>query len=134
MTLNSECDIARCMGHRTLCDIACCMFLQRLPIPESCPEAFATLMRSCWTVEPKERPSFHRILLSLEEMQGDGKHQATTDFLSLIKKFILSMLSKNSYYCRLNISENLNKISVSLCVTKFWMLLHLKVSNNASQI
>ncbi|KAM9850437.1 mitogen-activated protein kinase kinase kinase 20 [Aulostomus maculatus] len=44
---------------------------ERLTIPSSCPISFAELMRKCWKTEPKERPMFKQILLTLESMSND---------------------------------------------------------------
>ncbi|KAL2081594.1 hypothetical protein ACEWY4_023447 [Coilia grayii] len=45
---------------------------ERLTIPSSCPASFAGLMRSCWATDPKERPVFKQILLTLESMWSDS--------------------------------------------------------------
>ncbi|XP_074645915.1 mitogen-activated protein kinase kinase kinase 10-like [Tubulanus polymorphus] len=39
-----------------------------LPIPSTCPAAFARLLDSCWHPEPHERPTFREILEILEEI------------------------------------------------------------------
>ncbi|XP_062389811.1 mitogen-activated protein kinase kinase kinase 20 isoform X1 [Sardina pilchardus] len=46
---------------------------ERLTIPSSCPASFARLMRSCWKTDPKERPVFKHILLTLEAMWNDSQ-------------------------------------------------------------
>ncbi|XP_017277751.1 mitogen-activated protein kinase kinase kinase 13-A-like isoform X2 [Kryptolebias marmoratus] len=46
---------------------------ERLTIPTSCPASFAELMRKCWLAEPKERPQFKQVLLTLESMANDSR-------------------------------------------------------------
>ncbi|XP_043931488.1 mitogen-activated protein kinase kinase kinase 20 isoform X2 [Protopterus annectens] len=46
---------------------------ERLTIPSSCPTSFAELMRQCWEIDPKKRPSFKQILVTLESMSNDSK-------------------------------------------------------------
>ncbi|KAG7464022.1 hypothetical protein MATL_G00182870 [Megalops atlanticus] len=46
---------------------------ERLTIPSSCPASFAELMRKCWLTEPKERPMFKQILMTLESMSNDSQ-------------------------------------------------------------
>lgn len=41
----------------------------QLPIPATCPEGFKLLIKQCWSVKPKNRPSF-RIILSHLEIAG----------------------------------------------------------------
>ncbi|MED6235779.1 hypothetical protein ATANTOWER_000268 [Ataeniobius toweri] len=47
--------------------------VQRLTIPTSCPASFAELMRKCWQADPKERPQFKQVLLTLETMANDSR-------------------------------------------------------------
>ena len=55
---------------------------ERLAIPSTCPLPFANLMKSCWELEPKKRPSFKSILVKLEEMLNDvGLAESTESFL-----------------------------------------------------
>ncbi|KAF7222758.1 serine/threonine-protein kinase 26-like, partial [Nothobranchius furzeri] len=46
---------------------------ERLTIPTSCPASFAELMRKCWQADPKERPQFKQVLLTLEAMANDSR-------------------------------------------------------------
>ncbi|XP_061775507.1 uncharacterized protein LOC133567907 [Nerophis ophidion] len=46
---------------------------KRLTIPTSCPASFAELMRKCWQAEPKERPQFKQVLVTLETMANDSR-------------------------------------------------------------
>lgn len=41
-----------------------------LPIPSSCPEGLALLIKQCWSVKPRNRPSF-RIILNHLEIAGN---------------------------------------------------------------
>ncbi|KAK2561984.1 Mitogen-activated protein kinase kinase kinase 20 [Acropora cervicornis] len=52
---------------------------ERLTIPSTCPEKFASLMKKCWLAEPKERPTFGEILTALKSMNGDVALQHETD-------------------------------------------------------
>ncbi|XP_063069470.1 mitogen-activated protein kinase kinase kinase 20 isoform X1 [Engraulis encrasicolus] len=45
---------------------------ERLTIPSSCPASFASLMKSCWGTDPKERPVFKQILMTLDSMCKDS--------------------------------------------------------------
>ncbi|XP_074659307.1 mitogen-activated protein kinase kinase kinase 20-like [Tubulanus polymorphus] len=44
---------------------------ERLTIPSSCPASFATLMKRCWNLDPKKRPSFRQMLISLDNLLGE---------------------------------------------------------------
>ncbi|XP_028328464.1 mitogen-activated protein kinase kinase kinase 20-like [Gouania willdenowi] len=46
---------------------------ERLTIPTSCPASFAELMRKCWQADPKERPQFKQVLVTLEAMANDSR-------------------------------------------------------------
>ncbi|KAM9323162.1 protein kinase Npk [Pholidichthys leucotaenia] len=46
---------------------------ERLTIPTSCPASFAELMRKCWQADPKERPQFKQVLITLETMANDSR-------------------------------------------------------------
>lgn len=46
---------------------------ERLTIPTSCPASFAELLRKCWQADPKERPLFKQVLLTLETMANDSR-------------------------------------------------------------
>ncbi|KAM9349943.1 protein kinase Npk [Symphorus nematophorus] len=46
---------------------------ERLTIPTSCPASFAELMRKCWQADPKERPQFKQVLVTLETMANDSR-------------------------------------------------------------
>ncbi|XP_020489779.2 uncharacterized protein [Labrus bergylta] len=46
---------------------------ERLTIPTSCPASFAELMRRCWQADPKERPQFKQVLVTLETMANDSR-------------------------------------------------------------
>uniref|UniRef100_A0A336MLA7 mitogen-activated protein kinase kinase kinase n=1 Tax=Culicoides sonorensis TaxID=179676 RepID=A0A336MLA7_CULSO len=43
-----------------------------LPIPRTCPEAWGTLMKSCWELDPHKRPKFQDILKGLEAIECSG--------------------------------------------------------------
>ena len=42
---------------------------QRPPLPDSVPDPFRKLIQDCWTVDPKDRPSFEEILNRLLDMK-----------------------------------------------------------------
>ncbi|KAM9789525.1 uncharacterized protein ACB057_012167 [Neosynchiropus ocellatus] len=46
---------------------------ERLTVPSSCPASFAELMRKCWLADPKERPPFKQVLVTLEAMANDSR-------------------------------------------------------------
>ncbi|XP_033992991.1 mitogen-activated protein kinase kinase kinase 7-like [Trematomus bernacchii] len=46
---------------------------ERLTIPSSCPASFAELMRKCWQADPKERPQFKQVMVTLETMANDSR-------------------------------------------------------------
>uniref|UniRef100_A0A3P9JMH2 Mitogen-activated protein kinase kinase kinase 20 n=1 Tax=Oryzias latipes TaxID=8090 RepID=A0A3P9JMH2_ORYLA len=46
---------------------------ERLTIPTSCPASFAELMKKCWQADPKERPQFKQVLVTLETMANDSR-------------------------------------------------------------
>ncbi|XP_032386933.1 mitogen-activated protein kinase kinase kinase 20 [Etheostoma spectabile] len=46
---------------------------ERLTVPTSCPASFAELMRKCWQADPKERPQFKQVLVTLETMANDSR-------------------------------------------------------------
>ncbi|KAM4605296.1 uncharacterized protein ACJ7VT_017574 [Polymixia lowei] len=46
---------------------------ERLTVPTSCPASFAELMRKCWQADPKERPLFKQVLVTLETMANDSR-------------------------------------------------------------
>ncbi|XP_044074278.1 probable serine/threonine-protein kinase roco7 isoform X3 [Siniperca chuatsi] len=46
---------------------------ERLTIPTCCPASFAELMRKCWQADPKERPQFKQVLVTLETMANDSR-------------------------------------------------------------
>lgn len=39
---------------------------KRLPIPDTCPEWYATLIKDCWDQDPDARPSFAEIIKRLK--------------------------------------------------------------------
>ncbi|KAJ3586579.1 hypothetical protein NHX12_012976 [Muraenolepis orangiensis] len=43
----------------------------QMPIPDSCPDGFKILLRQCWNVKPRNRPSFRQILLHLDIASAD---------------------------------------------------------------
>ncbi|XP_055307653.1 mitogen-activated protein kinase kinase kinase-like [Sitodiplosis mosellana] len=43
-----------------------------LPIPETCPEIWGKLMKSCWDKDPHKRPSFKDILRELDTIARSG--------------------------------------------------------------
>ncbi|MGH0168636.1 UNVERIFIED_CONTAM: hypothetical protein FKN15_061821 [Acipenser sinensis] len=46
---------------------------ERLTIPSSCPASFADLMKRCWDSDPKRRPNFKQIMMTLESMSNDSQ-------------------------------------------------------------
>ncbi|XP_041119418.1 mitogen-activated protein kinase kinase kinase 20-like [Polyodon spathula] len=46
---------------------------ERLTIPTSCPASFADLMKQCWDSDPKRRPHFKQIMMTLESMSNDSQ-------------------------------------------------------------
>ncbi|XP_050419090.1 mitogen-activated protein kinase kinase kinase 20 [Patella vulgata] len=55
---------------------------ERLTIPSTCPPCFARLMRQCWEMEPKKRPSFKQILMDLDKLlEDDFVADQTNSFL-----------------------------------------------------
>lgn len=42
--------------------------------PEDCPPGVYSLMRICWELEPRKRPTFHKVREKLE--QEMGKHHS----------------------------------------------------------
>ena len=42
----------------------------RLPQPEECSQDMYKLMLSCWNVNPEERPTFEKILETIEKLNG----------------------------------------------------------------
>lgn len=50
-----------------------------LPIPDSAPDGFSLLLKQCWNVQPRHRPSFRQILLHLDILRNDTHFAATPD-------------------------------------------------------
>ncbi|MGH0147732.1 UNVERIFIED_CONTAM: hypothetical protein FKN15_039850 [Acipenser sinensis] len=46
---------------------------ERLTIPSSCPARFADLLKQCWDSDPKRRPHFKQIMMTLESMSNDSQ-------------------------------------------------------------
>ncbi|XP_030642778.1 mitogen-activated protein kinase kinase kinase 20 [Chanos chanos] len=46
---------------------------ERLTVPSSCPASFASLLKSCWLTDPKDRPVFKQILTTLDSMCKDSQ-------------------------------------------------------------
>lgn len=46
----------------------------RMEAPEDCPPGVYSLMRICWELEPRKRPTFHKVREKLE--QEMGKHHS----------------------------------------------------------
>ncbi|XP_033866182.2 mitogen-activated protein kinase kinase kinase 20-like isoform X2 [Acipenser ruthenus] len=46
---------------------------ERLTIPSSCPASFADLLKQCWDADPKRRPHFKQIMMTLESMSNDSQ-------------------------------------------------------------
>lgn len=42
-----------------------------LPIPSTCPPAFASLIATCWSAAPRNRPSFRQLLADLETASSE---------------------------------------------------------------
>lgn len=51
-----------------------------LPIPSSCPEGFKLLVKQCWSIKPKTRPSFKIILSHLEIAGTELIKQSTKQY------------------------------------------------------
>nr|CAD7201353.1 unnamed protein product [Timema douglasi] len=46
-----------------------------LPIPWTCPKGFDLLMKQCWSVKPRNRPSFKHILIHLDIASATWKNE-----------------------------------------------------------
>ncbi|KAF3858431.1 hypothetical protein F7725_011632 [Dissostichus mawsoni] len=55
------------------CDALMVSTASWLTIPTSCPASFAELMRKCWQADPKERPQFKQVMVTLETMANDSR-------------------------------------------------------------
>jgi mitogen-activated protein kinase kinase kinase 13 len=51
-----------------------------LPIPSTCPEGFQLLIKQCWNLKPKNRPSFKIILSHLEIAGAELLHRFTENY------------------------------------------------------
>ncbi|XP_055685765.1 mitogen-activated protein kinase kinase kinase 13-A isoform X2 [Lutzomyia longipalpis] len=52
----------------------------QLPIPKTCPEGFALLLRQCWCLKPRNRPSFRIILTHLEIAGNELMKQSEVEY------------------------------------------------------
>ncbi len=66
----------------------------RPKIPQSCPSGVAKMMKDCWETNPEDRPTFEKLVVTLEELldsqsaaaaevsSGNGKQRSFTSMLS----------------------------------------------------
>ncbi|XP_046544214.1 mitogen-activated protein kinase kinase kinase 20-like [Haliotis rubra] len=55
---------------------------ERLLVPSTCPSCFGQLMKDCWELDPKKRPTFKQILARLDAMlQDETLPDQTNSFL-----------------------------------------------------
>ncbi|XP_067650427.1 mitogen-activated protein kinase kinase kinase zak-1-like [Haliotis asinina] len=55
---------------------------ERLLVPSTCPSCFGQLMKDCWELDPKKRPTFKQILARLDAMlQDETLPNQTNSFL-----------------------------------------------------
>ncbi|XP_048238941.1 uncharacterized protein LOC124124523 [Haliotis rufescens] len=55
---------------------------ERLLVPSTCPSCFGQLMKDCWELDPKKRPTFKQILARLDAMlQDESLPDQTNSFL-----------------------------------------------------
>ena len=57
-------------------------YTMQLPIPGSCPEGFQLLIKQCWSVKPRNRPSFQHILRHLSIACQEIKDLKDEDYFS----------------------------------------------------
>ncbi|XP_004648274.1 tyrosine-protein kinase FRK, partial [Octodon degus] len=53
----------------------------RLPQPTNCPQKFYNIMLECWKEEPKERPTFQRLHLNLEDYFEADSYSETNNLV-----------------------------------------------------
>ena len=60
--------------------LLCRPWMQRLPLPDSCPVFLRQLIEDCWAEDPAARPGFpairQRLQLELDRVAGDSAQQA----------------------------------------------------------
>ena len=60
--------------------LLCRPWMQRLPLPDSCPAFLRQLIEDCWAEDPAARPGFpairQRLQLELDRVAGDSAQQA----------------------------------------------------------
>uniref|UniRef100_A0A1L8DKN5 Mitogen-activated protein kinase kinase kinase dlk-1 n=1 Tax=Nyssomyia neivai TaxID=330878 RepID=A0A1L8DKN5_9DIPT len=59
----------------------------QLPIPKTCPEGFALLLRQCWCLKPRNRPSFRIILTHLEIAGNELMKQSEVEYFKSQQKW-----------------------------------------------
>ncbi|XP_055708049.1 mitogen-activated protein kinase kinase kinase 13 isoform X2 [Phlebotomus papatasi] len=59
----------------------------QLPIPKTCPEGFALLLRQCWCQKPRNRPSFRIILTHLEIAGNELMKQNDAEYFKSQQKW-----------------------------------------------
>ncbi|XP_059609188.1 mitogen-activated protein kinase kinase kinase 13-A isoform X2 [Phlebotomus argentipes] len=58
-----------------------------LPIPETCPEGFGLLLKQCWCLKPRNRPSFRIILTHLEIAGNELMKQSDEEYFKSQQKW-----------------------------------------------
>lgn len=90
-----------------------------LPIPSTCPRAWADLMERCWESDPHKRPSFDQILESLDQIMyssftqtpHESFHIMQDDWRQEIEEVLLELRRKEKELrCR---EEDLNKAQLA---------------------
>lgn len=58
-----------------------------LPIPSTCPEGFRILITQCWSIKPRNRPSFKIILNHLEIAAKEVLAESNEDYFTYQKSW-----------------------------------------------
>ncbi|EPQ01498.1 Mitogen-activated protein kinase kinase kinase MLK4 [Myotis brandtii] len=80
-----------------------------LPIPSTCPEPFAKLMKECWQQDPHIRPSFALILEQLTAIEGavmtempqESFHSMQDDWKLEIQQMFDELRTKEKFFAQL---------------------------------
>lgn len=71
-----------------------------LPIPSGCPEPFEALMKSCWTSDSAQRPSFSEVLDVLRSARTSFVATSTSRWTMLQREWGAEMEAKFSELVR----------------------------------